>query len=63
MDPFTNCGRKDSYPNERAAKAALAGMKRSRAARGEKIIGNPGAFKCKMGGHWHIGRRNGRRGR
>ena len=63
MDPFTNCARKDPYPDKAAAQLALAGMKRVLAARGEKITGNPGAYKCKMGGHWHIGRRNGRRGR
>ena len=63
MDPFTNCTWKDPYPDKTAAQAALASMKRKAAARGEKITGSPGTFKCKMGGHWHIGRRNGRRGR
>jgi hypothetical protein len=63
MDPITNCARKDSYPDRKTARAALAGMKRAKTARGEKITGTLGVFRCKMGRHWHIGRRNGRRGR
>ena len=63
MDPFTNCARKDSFPDKTTAREALAGMIRNKTARGEKITGSLGAYKCKLGGHWHIGRRNGRRGR
>jgi hypothetical protein len=61
LDAITNCLRKDPYPDEKAARAALAGMKRAKAARGEKIVGDLRAFRCKMGRHWHIGTRDGRR--
>jgi hypothetical protein len=64
MDAFTNCNRKQAFPDKKSADAALAGMKRAIHARGEKVQGNPVTFKCKTCyGSWHIGRKNGRRGR
>lgn len=63
MDPFTNCARKDPYPDKETARAALADMIRSKRDRGEKITGSLTTYKCKMGRHFHIGRRGGRRGR
>lgn len=64
MDALTNCGRHEAFESKRAAQAALASMKRRIRNRGDKVVGSPGVFKCKTGAsHWHIGRRNGRRGR
>jgi hypothetical protein len=60
MDPFTNCARKDRYPDKASAARALAAMY----ARGG-VVGRPVAYRCKVAGtgrHWHIGRVNGRRG-
>lgn len=63
MDAVTNCLRHDAYPDRKAALAALAAMKASLKRRGVKLAGRPVAYRCAVGRHWHIGRRNGRRGR
>lgn len=64
MDPITNCERHEAYETKELAQAALTSMKYRLQRRGEKLQGAPKAFKCKTGkAHWHIGRRNGRRGR
>lgn len=64
MDALTNCSRHDAFDSRKAAQAALTSMKYRIRDRGGKVVGNPKVFKCKTGaGHWHIGRRNGRRSR
>jgi hypothetical protein len=64
MDALTNCERHEPFETKAAAQAALTSMKYRMRRKGEKVQGVPTVFKCKAGkAHWHIGRRNGRRGR
>lgn len=64
MDAITNCQRHDAYETKEEAQAALTSMKYRLRRKGEKLQGTPTVFKCKAGkSHFHIGRRNGRRGR
>ena len=64
MDALTNCARHDPFETKEEAQAALTAMKYRLKRRGEKLKGTPVVFKCKTGTrHFHIGRRNGRRGR
>ncbi len=62
MDPFTNCIRHEAYATREDAEAALRRWKARARAQGKRIVGNPVAHKCKVAGHWHIGRKGGRRG-
>lgn len=64
MDALTNCARKERFATRAEAAAALAQWRAASASgRAAKITGTPRAYRCKTGRHWHIGRRNGRRGR
>lgn len=58
MNLLTSCTRKRAYPDEAAARAALAQW-RADAAAGlvPKITGSPRPFRCPAGRHWHLGTR------
>jgi type II secretory pathway component PulM len=60
VSPLTRCAGKTRYPTQQAAEAALAAFRRQVEARGDKIVGHPCVFRCKLCRYWHFGRPTGR---